>query len=147
VSAGTPGTWVKLSSNNELGYAEITATATLGSSLADVAGLSTTVTVGTRPIRITVYVATSTVTLNNASTPGGLRLTVNEGATVLQLCDSPRATNQIVYNPGAIHTTVRLAPSAGSHTYKLQAQYIGGASAGTLVAGATFPAFIQVVEL
>lgn len=122
----------------ELGYAQITATSpnfsTAGS---DIAGLSVTVNVGVRPILVRFF--TSGVT--TASAGQYILLSIWEGATQLQASAvAPGQTNDFVH----VYGEVRLAPSAGSHTYKVRGVTETGNA--TVLAIPTQPAFIQVVE-
>lgn len=143
--SGTPGTWVQMSgSGRELGYAEITAnptaiTAVGSGSAVDLTGLSITITVASRPILVEVYFATGS---NNTASSGG-GIAIQEGSTLLQQCDmlGDAASERSHFRPA-----VRLAPSAGSHTYKATGYAIVGGTFSPL-AGAQRPAFIRAVEL
>lgn len=122
----------------ELGYAEITANhVQTGAGTSDVTGLSVTVNVGARPIKIE-FGCTS---LANSSGSGLSSISIMEGATVLT-----SATYGLTTNTVPIYRAVRLAPSAGSHTYKIAlGQIITGNS--TLGAAANSPAYIHVTEV
>lgn len=141
---GTPGTWRQVSgSGRELGYAEITSSPTaitaVGSgSAVDITGLSVTVTVATRPIFIEAYFATSS---NNTASSGG-GIAIQESTTILQQCDM---LGDAAGERSHLHSAVRLAPSAGSHTYKITGYALVGGTFSPL-AGAQRPAFIRVVE-
>ena len=131
------------SSGRELGYAEITSSFTQVAAATtdyDITGLSVTVTVGTRPILLEAYLPTVAHTVANST----VILRVYEGATLLQVVtEATPATGGAL--SGARIARVRLAPSAGSHTYKA---VIRTQTAGTITvtAGTTGPAFIRVVE-
>lgn len=127
----------------ELGYAEITSSATSTNTVSpydDVAGLSVTVTVGTRPILIRAWCSE----LRHSVAAGRSLILIKEGTTILaygQVAASgtaSRASNGIA--------EIRLNPSAGAHTYKVG---LGGFDAGTMtvVAFATAPAHIHVTEV
>jgi hypothetical protein len=122
----------------DIGYAQVTANqGSIGGSDTDLTGLSKTVTVisGHR-IRITGHVSYS-----QSSASGIARLRIKESTT--QLADSLfSATNGSYYS---VEASVCLTPSAGSHTYKLAMTTSPGA--GTMEAGATYPAYILIEDL
>jgi hypothetical protein len=125
----------------ELGYAEATASQnfTTGTA-ADATGLTTTVTVGTRPIYIEGYV--SDVTLNAVTFSA---MAIAEDGTIIGIA----YFNHTVSAQGTPLTIKRRrAPSAGSHTYKLQGfRGSSGTSTWNMDAGSAFaPGFIRVVE-
>ncbi len=130
----------------ELGYAQTTSNfVTTSTVLTDVTSLSTTVTVGSRPIVVIFYA-------------DGANTTAAFGFTAMLNMDgsSIGAIGGGLYNSSsAIVTTInarrRLTPSAGSHTFKIQ---VKNNSAGTLTltAGAgtstnNAPMFIQVLGI
>ena len=124
-----PGGWI--------GYAEITADV-VGFTVTptDIAGLAVTVTVETgRRIRVTgdVYMSNATASQTNI-------ININEGATVLQQRGAAHLSTSV-----GIHAEVILTPTAGSHTYKLQA--FTSAGAGTIKGNATYPCHIFVEDL
>lgn len=122
----------------ELGYAAITANVTqTGAGNVDVPGLSVTVTVGSRPI--IVQVGASGLANSSASGVGGLQ--IKESTTVL-------ASMSVILTALTfpVFRSVRLAPSAGSHTYKVNLSQLVTGNA-TLSAASTDPAFIQVIEI
>jgi len=128
----------------ELGYAE--STTTQGSITAaglanriDVTGLTITITVGTRPIVVEGFVGQAT----NDTTDRGVGLAIVEGTTVLNVAI---VTLSLGTAYGTLNPKVRLAPSAGSHTYKLMTWRIVGGTA-SLDASATAPNWIQAVEV
>ena len=122
----------------ELGYAQITSNATqTGAGFADVAGLSTTVTVGTRPIVIEF----GCDGLVNSSASGIATAQIAEGSTVLT-----SATVSLTTVGQVICRRVRLTPSAGSHTYKVVlAQVVTGNS--QIICSSSDPAYISVIEV
>lgn len=125
-----------------LGYAQITANQAGITTKADVTGLSVTVTVGSgRRVRISAFCTAITGTLGNAG------WFIMEGATQLAQADLPAfLTPHAAYNTFAWVTAV-VTPSAGSHTYKVQAVNDGTGNAATVNAGATFPSYILVEDI
>lgn len=99
----------------ELGYANVTASTVTSSSssYADISGLSTTVTVGTRPIEISF----SAPSADNNAANGGVSVAILEDGALIGACGSlfNLASAQV-----SLNRTLRRAPSAGSHTYKCQ---------------------------
>lgn len=140
------GAWVKVAASvldtggRELGYAEITANVALTGSTADIPGLSITVTVGARPIKL-IFDAQS----GQISAAGNFNtLQIVEGPTILTAVQYGVASANTIF---PLHREKRLAPSAGVHTYKIQGGVAGTAGAtDRLVATATSPAFLQAVE-
>lgn len=122
----------------ELGYAQITTTATqTGAGSGDVSGLSVTVTVGSRPI--VVEFACDGLVNTNAS--GITTAQIKEDTTVLAASTVSLTTIGMV-----VCRKVRLTPSAGAHTYKINlAQVVVGNS--QITAGASDPAYIWVYEV
>lgn len=131
----------------ELGYAQITTSATsttLNSNVADdtgdVSGLSVTVTVGTRPIVIRAWASRF---FCDTTTSAAIAVLM-EGDTTLSFARYDQHASASEGVPMVIES--RLAPSAGSHTYKVTLTVLSAATA-TIAAAATAPAFIQVVEV
>lgn len=123
----------------ELGYAEITANATtISTTAADIAGLATTVTVRERPIKV-IFDCRA---VGNDTANGNVLVYIREGATTLALADLISAPAGLRV---AMHREVRLAPTAGSHTYKIS--WLVSSGMATLYASTDHPAFIQVVEV
>lgn len=122
----------------ELGYAETTAAlGQTGAGSTDVPGLTLSVTIGSRPVVVRVGASG----IYNSSASGITQLKIMEGATTLAACTSSLTT---VVMPA--YRDVRLTPTAGAHTYKVQlTQLITGNS--QMSAGATDPAYIQVLEV
>lgn len=125
----------------ELGYAESTSafTTTTTGSYQDVTGLSVAVTVGTRPILVTAFASYITHSVAN----GSIFVTIREGSTDLNFIN---VTNGAASEGKPLIIRARLAPSAGSHTYKLST-LTGTAGTVTVPGGATGPAHIHVVEI
>lgn len=122
----------------ELGYAAITANFTTATTGADVTGLAITVTVGARPILLVMA-----GTLASSAGAGVMIANLQEGATVIgQLAPGPFAAGATF----PFWRAYRVAPSAGSHTYKVN---IASFSAGTvtLSAAAANPASIQALQI
>lgn len=125
----------------ELGYAEITANFTqTGIGNDDVDGLSVTVTVGVRPIVIKLNAAN----VANTSASGVTYLKIMEGSILLanQLV-SLSTVGQVVAR------SVRLQPSAGSHTYKVNLQQVITGNSSVFADSSTSygPASIQILEV
>ena len=131
-----------------LGYAQITSnfTTTTTPSRVDVTGLSVTVTVpsGSRNLKITAFCGNIKT---SGSAGNGVDWAIMEGTTCLN-CTS--FAEPVTAYPVSVMTTAFVsAPSAGSHTYKVQAAQSG---AGTLTVSAgsnpavgnAGPAFILV---
>lgn len=123
----------------ELGYAQITSTfSTTSTTATDVTGLTTTVTVGTRPVKV-IFAAAA---IYNGTANGAVAIEIVEGTTIL-------AATSLVSNPAGLrvpcHREVRLAPTAGSHTYKIRAYCVSGTA--NIQAAADNPVFIQVIEV
>jgi len=126
--------------NVELGYAEITASVTqTGAGNQDVAGLSVTVEVGARPIMVRF----ETGAISNTSASGLTVVKIMEGATTLTLVNFGLLTAN---GNMSLSRSVRLAPAAGAHTYKINlGQFVTGNS--SITAAADNPAYIQVIEV
>lgn len=119
-----------------LGYAQVTANQTGITAVADLTGLSVTVTVpaGGRRIKVTGQVLMSNGTANGSSA----LFIYKDGSQVQQVN---------VNNTGAGYAVTTTAifsdvATAGSHTYKLRGQGLVGTT--SVAAGATFPSFILV---
>lgn len=124
-----------------LGYAQITANqSTTSTSLVDVTGLSVTVTVGSRPIRVICYSWGSLNSGSDQRSKYSLR-DVTAGAEVQEAFVTSSANQQT-----ALCLVAYLTPAAGSRTYKLQfCAVVNGTT--TIGAGSTDPAFILVEEV
>jgi len=120
----------------ELGYAERGTDFTqTGAGNSDVTGLQVTVTVGTRPINIIV----SAAGISNSSGSGLAFVNIKEGSTALGAVGAGLGTANEIY---PVNRVIRLAPSAGSHTYKVNLQQF---VTGNTTLNAT--SSIQVIEV
>lgn len=129
----------------ELGSASITGNvATASSSYVDVAGLTTTVTVGTRPIMVSCSVGSAA----NSASVGGVSIAIVEDGTVLGAMGT---TLNITVGLVSCTRFFRRAPSAGSHTYKVQHKApLGGTATLYADSGGSSgvgPATLTVVEI
>lgn len=126
----------------QLGYAEITSNATFDATEDDIAGLSVTVTVGQRPI----VVEFGCRAISNPTANAGCVIFLKESTTYLWTWDDYLIAVAANFRSGGIARSGTLSPAAGSHTYKISA-VTGAASTGTIVAEATAPAYIRVLEV
>lgn len=127
----------------ELGYAEITADATRASTTpADVAGLSTTVTVAARPIIVTFGAGAVT---NGSASGGAIAYLLEDGSKIGSAFTFDTAAATVF----PVHRQVRRSPAAGSHTYKIQlATFVTGTATIKADSGATYgPASIGVYQV
>lgn len=137
-AAGTPGTWKSPHPWGTLGFAQVTTTQSGITTVTDLTGLTTTVTVGTgRRIRITGFIRWQQAT--STSNPV---IQIQEGATIL--ADAVFVQAAAGWQ-GNFTAEVVLTPSAGSHTYKLTLQTNAGSVSS--FAAATEPAFILVEDI
>ena len=121
-----------------LGYAQVTAGQGSITTAVDLTGLSVSVTVAaSRRVRVSWSTRYS-------GSGGGMSITTKcmEGATQLQMAEAQVASNLFGLTIGG---AVVLTPSAGAHTYKLQAQ--GNSGTAQLVASATDPSWLLVEDL
>lgn len=136
------GPGVTETAGRELGYAEATASQTFTSTtFTDATGLTTTVTVGARPIIVEGYVSyvTNSVAGNYSA------MSIVEDGTAIGFSYFDHITTNA--KGALLHVKRRRAPSAGSHTYKLQGARSAGNSVWNMDSGAAFaPGFIRVVE-
>lgn len=125
-----PGGWT--------GYAEVTAAQTGITTVTDLTSLSVTIGVGTgRRIRITGH-AEVTRTVADGLTVGRIA----EGATQLGCwCVSFEGSYDLAEG------SVVIAPTAGTHTYKLTLERSSGTGTVGISAGTTDPAFILVEDI
>lgn len=120
-----------------LGYAQITALQGSITTATDVTGLTITITVATgRRILISAQMNL----LSTITTDAGA-LTIMEGATQLQQGIFP-LTSQM-----SVQVQVILQPSAGVHTYKIQAARNAGTGTLSVNAGPTFPGWIMAQDI
>lgn len=132
------GTDGRLIGPGTLGYASrVTNQLGIGTVDTDLTGLSVSVTVGTgRRIRITGYGI-----FQQRTSAGLMFLFIKEGFTQLNQAIFSVATDEFA----TLMTQVILLPSAGPHTYKLQAKT--SVNTMELNASAIFPAFILVEDI
>ena len=126
---------------SELGYAERTSDyTTTATALADVPGLSITVTVGSDPIVVQFFSGQ----VKHSAVGGLVALQiVDENNTIIMSgFHSASAANES--DPFILRR--RLAATPGTHTYRVQAatSSFGTAGTSTISGGATNPSYIQV---
>lgn len=138
-------TWTQVSglSGVELGYAQITANFTSGTTantFYDVPGLSIAPTVGDRPILVECYLPSIYA---QAATADVTTVLYEDGAIIqASTLTSSNTTNKTVIG----NAKCRRSPSAGAHTYKVSVK-MNLAGGVILSANAAYPAFIQAVEI
>ena len=124
-----------------LGYAQITASQSGITSLVDVTGLTTTVTVGSgRRIKVTGFCPS----FSGGTFTDMYNMRIVEGSTTLAGVNLFGGSSTVGCG-GPVEWIG--TPSAGSHTYKIQATHSVGAASGTFQASATQPAFILVQDI
>lgn len=100
----------------ELGYAEITANFTTASTTAvDVTGLTTTVTVAARPIKV-IFDCNS---IRNPTASGAIVLEIYDSTAAAKVAELGYTINNANQQVPA-HREIRLAPAAGTRTYKMR---------------------------
>jgi hypothetical protein len=138
---GHDGTnWAPRDAGGQIGYAEIIANSATFTSVADVAGLSTAVTIGSnRRIRISWR-----GDVGRSVADGATIMFINEGATVLTRSQSfVRVAAESMNST----TSVILTPTSGAHTYKIQGQTATGTGNSYVSAQAANPAYILVEDI
>lgn len=136
------GTVTTIEGGTGVGVSTVSVSRTTNQSLtttaADLTGLAVTITAdGTHRWKVTFWVSIS----NTTAGATGCNVKLLEGATVLQQCYQTLVTGQyLMYAYTWIGT-----PTAGSHTYKLNAAMDSG-TASTNV-GATNPAFLIAEDI
>lgn len=127
----------------ELGYAQSISDFSTGStSLVDVPGLTTTVTVASRPIVVEFFCAGA----NNPTSGGAVTLSIVEDAGSVGLAQTLFAVDTNAKVP--VHLKSRRTPAAGSHTYKIQMSVSSGTGTLTAASGSfLLPMFIQVLQV
>jgi hypothetical protein len=131
----------------ELGYAEITSNqaSITGVGTANkvvITGLSVTVAVGSRPIKIIARTGNSL----NTTADNGIGIAIVDTADTATLLAQGSGITPIANGAISLHVEARKNPAAGSKTYAVYAWAVVGGSA-TFAAGAQNPAFIQVLEV
>lgn len=122
------------------GYVPRTTSQVSITTLTDLTGLTATVTVGAgRRIRVSCGVLFQSNTANDIG-----QVEIHEGTQRLQV---GATTLPGVGQNYSISAAVILTPTAGSHTYKLQAQRVLGTSQMTLTAAADIPSYILVEDI
>jgi hypothetical protein len=131
--------WAAAPRGVELGYAQrLTTFTTTSDTAVDVTSLSLTVTVGARPIYLEFYGPACTNNANNCS----VLIWLMEGSTQLQFSS---VTPYVASVTIPFHVGVRLNPSAGSHTYKVQTARLFGGTV-SLIAAAGEPVYFRAIE-
>lgn len=137
-----PGGWI--------GYANVTASQTGIGAEADLTGLTVTVTVGSnRLIRISALVNIEVDTSGTGNEDVAL-LSIKEGVTYLagaRFAVGAESNDVVDYQSCLTPSVLVVAPSAGSHTYKLSLALASGTATLRTNASATLPAFIMVEDL
>lgn len=127
-----------------IGLNSVTANQGSITSEADLTGLSLTVTIeANRMYKITGYVAA--VLCNTAD--NRVRLRIKEGATVLQTAELVTRVFTATSSGYLMAEVTLVAPSAGSHTYKLTMLRDQGSGTVTMVAGTGQEAFILIEDI
>lgn len=127
----------------ELGYWQITSNfSTAGT--ADVTGLAGTVTVGSRPIVVTVYSPECRTNQNDTRAFVYLVDTTSGGTVQQAICTGQGAD----VGANMLNLRARLAPAAGSRSYKVTLVRVdpGGGSA-IVRASTTAPAYLHICEV
>jgi hypothetical protein len=134
VGTGAPG--------STLGYAEKTANQSITNTQTDVTGLAATVTVPAgRRLRISAFAEIQ----NTQAAVNYAAMRIHEGATQLQEDVVPLGVTGANQQYGTCTPSVVVTPSAGVHTYNVKAAVQN--TGGTLLAGATAPAYILVEDI
>lgn len=123
------------------GYAQAVANQGTFTAATDITGLSVTVTIPTaRRINIVGSLSLSTSVAGDTA----FMLIQQDGATIQSGIVHLPATGG---SPGVLERSLVLSPSAGSHTYKIQAGRNSGTGVITSNASANTPAFILVEDI
>lgn len=129
--------WAPRDAGGQLNYAQVVVNQATITAEVDLTGLSVAVTVGTgRRIKIShrsLWISTASFTVRTA---------IKEGATQF---NEFQAHSSIIGNGCSTASEAILTPSAGVHTYKIAGTVFGGT--GTMLASATFPAYILVEDI
>lgn len=127
----------------ELGYVQVTANQTgiSATALTDLTSLTLTITVGSRPIMVEGYI----YQFDSGSLAGGI-----SWVTLFDVTGSVEVQRASVDTGDGggnfANPKIRLAPSAGSRTYKMQARG-DGVTTGRMLAASTQPAWLRIWEV
>lgn len=136
-----PQAVAQITTVGSLGRAIVTASQGSITTEVDLTGLVVTVTVAAnRLIQITGYVQFKSTVVDDVA-----GLVIKESTT--QLGAALKEMRPANIGSQLVAHALVVAPSAGSHTYKLTGQRVAGTGTLTAEAGATFPAFILVEDL
>lgn len=144
-AAGSPGTWITVSTGTLTnGYASVAVSQGSITTVVDLANLTVTVTVGSgRRIRVSFGCE-----FNSTNSTDNFSVSLVEGVATLNGATLPIvASGSGGSARGYFSVSTILTPTAGSHTYKLQAIRANGIGTGTMVASATQPAFILAEDI
>lgn len=136
--------WLVLAAhgNTELGYAERTTDFTTTSTvMADVTGLSKTVTITDRPVMVIFE-----DDVKHSAANGITVVQLMQGATQIAVGQRTSPTASAI---GHLRVVRRQALPPGDYTFKVQASIsqFGTAGTSTLLGNATTPSFLQIVEV
>lgn len=141
--AADASNWTALGGSSELGYTQFTsntpASPFVNTTALTAIGLSTTVTVGSRPIEIEFWANAQNVTTNAIN--GNVAI-FEDGTQVANVQIILPASDQF----GGVPVTVkaRRNPAAGSHTYDIRASTGNAANTYTFIGAANAPGFVRV---
>lgn len=122
----------------QLAYAQATANQGTFTAETDLTGLSVNISVPAgRVIEITGHCE-----MSSSVADGTMRLSIFEGATLINIGEQNGSTNA-----QGVEVSAVISPSAGSHTYKLSGLRSAGTGNLTMAAGPTFPAYILVKDI
>lgn len=126
----------------ELDYAQILVNTTTSSgTAADIAGLSIDALVATRPIEVEFCLAA----WSGTDVGSIIVIELKEGATVLNTMIAQTLLTGLFMTGGTFK--VRLAPSAGTHTYRLTFRLGGGTGSVTAYGNVNFPFALSAKEV
>lgn len=132
--------WAPRDAGGQLGYAQIVVSSATFTALADIAGLSVGVTVGTgRRVRITWR-----GDVLRSVADGTSIMFISEGATILTRAQGFARVAGESFNT---NTSIILSPTAGAHTYKIQGQTASGTGNSLVVATADNIPYILVEDI
>lgn len=132
--------WAPRDAGGQLGYAQIIASSATFTTIADVAGLSVGVTVGTgRRIKLSWR-----GDVLRSVADGTSIMYIYEGVTELTRAQGFARVAGESFNTNA---SVVITPSAGSHTYNIKGQTASGTGNSLVTAAAVNPAYILVEDI